>query len=367
MRYNRIPSVFRGGDLSQPWHGLMAEMDMRAMGVLFANTGGQDTAGSLPTPPGGTTTALDTVGVAYDGGPNATFAKIVTALVLRNVVDVLRTKAVITQEGSYLTAKAVPGTYNFTYTAFADIGAAEDLLEGVPPQTEALDWDTYSFIGGQKGKIVAITDLAELFSPFDLYRIAAEKIAWNIVNTAELQAVALMSSTEKGLGDVITLAQGEIVDNIISTVVGMKQAEVPPFPDGYYRCYISVADAAQIMAATGARGWTETAKYANGMVLLNGEIGLFRGIRFIESNRISDGKSLVIGPGAWVWGDWQTVQAYRVAPGGDHSDPLAQRGLVGWKGMWGMSLVAFDGSPAFGPTSNPEGFRFAQVDLTTIA
>lgn len=333
----------------------------------MANTGGQDTAGSLPTPPGGTTTALDTVGQAYDGTPNATFSKIVTALVLRNTMEVLRTKAVVMQETQYLTAKHVPGTKSFVYTAFADIGDAEDLLEGVPPQTEGLDWDTFEFTGGQKGKIVAITDLAELFSPFDLYRIAAEKIAWNIVNTAEKQAVTLLQGAEKGVGDQITLGQAEIVDNIVSTVVGMKQAEIPAFADGYFRCLISPADAAAVMLATGTRGWTETAKYANGMALLNGEIGSFRGIRFIESNRIADHKSVVFSPGSWVWGDYQTVQAYRVAPGGDHADPLAQRGLVGWKGMWGMALVAFDGSPAFGPTSNPEGFRFAQVDLSTIA
>lgn len=361
----RTPSVFTAGldPLSQPWLPIEGEADLRAMGMAFANTGGQDASGSLPTPPGGTSTALDTVGQAYDGTPNATFAKIVTALVLRNTMEVLRTKAVMTQEGSYLTAKHVPGTKSFVYTAFADLGDAEDLLEGVPPQTEGLDWDTFEFTGGQKGKIVAITDLAELFSPFDLYRIAAEKIAWNIVNTAEKQAVTLLTGVEKGIGDVITLGYGDVVDNIISTVVGMKQAEIPTFADGTYRAEISVADAAAIMAGTGARGWTETQKYASTTALLNGEIGQFRGIRFIESNRIPDGKTVVHGPGAWVWGDYQTVQAYRVAPGGDHADPLAQRGLVGWKGMWGMSLVAFDGSPAFGPTSNPEGFRFAQVDL----
>lgn len=331
----------------------------------MANTGGV-AEGLLPIPTGGTTTALDTLGQAYDGTPNATFAKIVTTLVLRNTMEVLRTKAVVMQESAYLSAKHVPGTKSFTYTAFADLGPAEDLLEGIPPETEGLDWDTFEFTGGQKGKIVAITDLAELFSPFDLYRVAAEKIAWNIVDTAESQAVTLLTGSNVGIGSRLTLNLGEIVENIVSAVVGFKQAEIPPFGDGNYHCLISPADAAEVMSAVGARGWTETMKYGNNVALMNAEIGSFRGIRFIESNRIPDGKSVIYGPGSWIWGDYQTVQAYRVAPGGDHADPLAQRGLVGWKGMWGMTLAAFDGSPAFGPTSNPEMFKFAQVDLTAI-
>ena len=71
-----------------------------------------------------------------------------------------------------------------------------------------------------------------------------------------------------------------------------------------------------------------------------------------------------MGPQAIAWGDYQTIQAYRVPPGGNHADPLAQRGLMGWKGMWGMQVVAFDGTPAAGPPANTRGFRYAQVDLT---
>src|SRR5512137_2878582 len=198
---NFIPSVLRGGgDLSQVWTGLDAstEASMRLTGITFANTGGV-TEGTSPLPTGGSTTVLKTLGTAYDGTPGTDFAKIVTTLVLRNTMEVLRTKAVVTQEGAYLTAKHVPGTKSFTYTAFADLGAAEDLLEGVPPETEGLTWDTFEFTGGQKGKIVAITDLAELFSPFDLYSQAAEKIAWNIVDTAEKGAVALLTCCTAGM------------------------------------------------------------------------------------------------------------------------------------------------------------------------
>jgi len=32
--------------------------------------------------------------------------------------------------------------------------------------------------------------------------------------------------------------------------------------------------------------------------------------------------------------------------------------------MWGLKLVAFDGSPAMGPASNTAGARWTQVDIT---
>lgn len=360
------PPVWAQSPIGNVRASLGAGMQPFMYGVSHANTGGQDSAsGTEPIPPSNAgTTALDTAGVAYDGTPNSAFNQIVTSLVLKTIVENLRDKAIIMQEGNYLTAKHVPGTKEFVYTAFADLGAADDLLEGVPPVTVPLAWDTFSFTGGQKGKVVAITDLAALFSPFELYSKAAEKVAWNAVDTAELQAVALLSGGTVGVA--VTVGQPTVAENIINTVVALKKADVPAFPDGTYHALISPVDAAIIMKETGELGWTEVSKYAQGEAILNGELGKFRGVRFVESNRITDGKTLVFGPGAWVWGDYQTIQAYRVAPGGDHADPLAQRGLVGWKGMWGMQIVAFDGTPAMGPASNPNGYRFAQVNLTTV-
>jgi N4-gp56 family major capsid protein len=364
---------FMGGliEAHQPGWAVYNPANVRSRGLIpgyilapHANTGGQDAAGSLATPPGGTTTALGTVGVAYAGTPNADFANIVTALVVRNLLDNLRTETVFMQQGSFIRATSVPGTNQLRYTAFADIGPAEDLLEGVPPQTEGLAWDIQEFTGKQKGKLVAITDLAEQFSPYELYRIAAEKIAWNAVDTAEKDLVALVQGA--GVGIPVTGVVSKAAESIIAAVVAFKKAEVPTFPDGTYHAVVSPADGAYIMTQTGELGWTDTMKYASGKAILNGELGTFRGVRFIESNRVADHKSVMFGPDFVIWGDYQTIRAYRVAPGGDHADPLAQRGLVGWKGMWGLKLNSFDGTPAMGPATNPTATRWAQVDFADI-
>jgi N4-gp56 family major capsid protein len=195
-----------------------------------------------------------------------------------------------------------------------------------------------------------------------MYSIAAEKVAWNAMETAEQGAIDLLMAAT----GVTVVGGSSIAENIVNTVIALKVANVPKFPDGTYHALISPTDAGTIMLDTESTGWTETTKYTDSSPLLNGELGRFRGVRFIESNRVDDGKTVVFGPGMVIWGDYQTIQAYRVAPGGDHADPLAQRGLVGWKGMWGQKLAEFDGTPPIGPASNPEGKRYAVVDLTDV-
>jgi N4-gp56 family major capsid protein len=249
-------------------------------------------------------------------------------------------------------ATHVPGTNQFVYTGFADLGAAVELLEGVPPETEKMLFDTFSFTGKQIGKTTAITDLAEIFSPFDMYAKASEKLAWNAVDYVEQTLGTLL-----GTAPALTIAATGYAQGIVEAVTKAKRANVPTFPDGYFHAFIAPETSSLVMTQVGELGWTDTKKYADPSGILNGEIGSFRGVRFIETNRLpaSPAQIIIFGPGAYICGDWQTIEAYRVGRGGDHADPLAQRAVMGWKGMMGYSLINFDGSPAMGPATNTTG------------
>lgn len=292
---------------------------------------------------------------------NAAFTSVVTALVKKTTEDILRNKAVILAESNFIHATNVKGTNKFVYTAYADLGAAEDLAEGVPPISVALAFDTMDFVGSQKGKIVAISDLAEMFNPHEQYAIAAEKIAWNIVDTMELAAAVIAQAG----GLTKAAAQATVAENIIANRLVLKKALVPTFNDGFYRCFISPTDLAAVMTDTSGLGFTETMKYTSTTDLLTGEAGRFRGVRFIETTRVADGKATMFGPEFFAWGDYQTAQVYRVAPGGDHADPLAQRGLVGWKGMFGGEAITFSGSIL--NAANPTQIKYTVADLVTVA
>jgi N4-gp56 family major capsid protein len=133
-------------------------------------------------------------------------------------------------------------------------------------------------------------------------------------------------------------------------VARLKGANVPQFADGTYRCIIHPAQEYDLISDTAVNGWIESRKYVDNTGLLTGEIGMFAGVRFIVS---SDAKvyatagassgnvynALFLGPDAYTIGDSQTLQSYFVAPGGDHSDPLAQKALVGYKMRFGTLLL----------------------------
>ena len=340
----------------------------------MALTGGNQGGGLLQADPGGQpiipsnagTLGAGVPGVAFTDvaragayGLNADFAAVVTALVVRDTIETLRHKAVFAQEGQqFLRAQHVPGTNQFIYTGFGDLTPAVELLEGVPPETEKMLFDTFAFGGKQVGKTTAMTDLAEIFSPFDLYSKAAEKLAWNAVDYVETVLAALVNNTPilAPSAGVTGYAKG-----IVDAVTQMKRRDVPMFSDGTYHSFVTPETAAKIMLETGELGWTDTKKYTNNSDILNGEIGTFRGVRFIETNRLNAGtvdEIVLSGPEAYVVGDFQTIEAYRVGRGGDHADPLAQRAIMGWKGMMGQTLVAFDGTPvAMGPAGNVQGYR----------
>ena len=346
-----------------------------APAVAFA--GGNQGGGLLQTDPGTQPIIPSNIGTLGAGVPGAPFAtggglstgaggandwtKVVTALVVRNTLDTLRNEAVFAQAGNmYLSAKHVPGTNAFVYTGFADLTPAVELLEGVPPETEKMLFDTFSFTGKQVGKTTAMTDLAEVFSPFDLYAKASEKLAWNAVDYVETTLAALLNTAP-----VLTLSATGYAQGVVEAVTKMKRRNVPKFSDGTYHAFITPEGASLLMTQVGELGWTDTAKYASPKALLNGEIGTFRGVRFIETNRLNAGTAeiVIFGPEAYVAGDYQTIEAYRVGRGGDHADPLAQRAIMGWKGMMGYSLIAFDGTPAMGPATNVQGYRAYRATL----
>jgi N4-gp56 family major capsid protein len=333
--------------------------------ALSGNTGGQDvsTTGTTPIIPG-ESYAAGTQGTVFTN-IDAEWSQIVTNLVIKNLMQNLRKDAVFAQPmHQALRASHVPGTLQFVYTVFGDLGPAVDLLEGVPPQTVKGTLANFAFKGTQKGNVVAITDLAAIFSPFDLYSQASEKLAWNSVEAIEDSILAAL----KGADPLAITPAAGFATGIIDVVTQMKRREVPMFSDGTYHAFAAPETIAKIMSETGELGWTDAAKYASPDAILNGEMGRFRGIRFVETTRL-DGTTdeiIVHGPEAWAQGDYQTIRPYRVT-GPDHADPLEQRALFGWKGMWGHKVVKFEEDVAGAPASNPRLVRVARATLTPVA
>ena len=295
------------------------------------------------------------------------FSDLVTQLVAARALEELRARAVHAMPGLYVPARFIKGTNTLRYARYADLAVSTATLsEGVAPTDDALTISSEFFTAAQYGATVAVSDLANLDSPHDLISIAAERVAYkavrsmdvlvrdNIHATAQTAAVfgatasaTLTQNTANSAVAAAGLLSGSFVKQMVTR---LKAANVPQFADGTYRCIIHPSQEYDLVSDTSVNGWIESRKYVDNTNLLTGEIGMFAGVRFIVS---SDAKvyatagasagnvynALFLGPDAYTIGDSQTLQSYFVAPGGDHSDPLAQRAIVGYKMRFGSLLL----------------------------
>ena len=295
------------------------------------------------------------------------FSDLVTQLVAARAEEELRARAVHAMPGMYVPARFVKGTNTLRYARYADLGVVTTTLsEGTAPTDQALTISSEFFTADQYGATVAVTDLAQIDNPHDLIGIAAERIAYqatrsmdvlvrdnihsNAVTSAIFGATGAATLTNNTANSAVAAAgvlSGAFVKQMVAR---LKGANVPQFADGTYRCIIHPAQEYDLVSDTSVNGWIEAHKYVNNTPLLTNEIGQFAGVRFIVS---SDAKvyatagassgnvynALFLGPDAYTIGDSQTLQSYFVAPGGDHTDPLAQKALVGYKMRFGSLLL----------------------------
>jgi N4-gp56 family major capsid protein len=295
------------------------------------------------------------------------FSDLVTQLVAARAEEELRARAVHAMPGMYVPARFIKGTNTLRYARYADLAVSTTTLtEGTAPTDDALTISSEFFTAAQYGATVAVSDLANLDSPHDLISIAAERVAYKAVRSMDhlvrdeifssalttavfgaTGAATLTANTANSAVAAAGLLSGAFVKQMVAR---LKGSNVPQFADGTYRCIIHPAQEYDLVSDTSVNGWIESRKYVDNTNLLTGEIGMFAGVRFIVS---SDAKvyatagassgnvynALFLGPDAYTIGDSQTLQSYFVAPGGDHSDPLAQKALVGYKMRFGTLLL----------------------------
>lgn len=236
-------------------------------------------------------------------------------------------------------------------------GTAPWLNEGVTPYSEDLDMGYEEFSAAQAGRLLKLTDVAkERWANGDLTAIATEKISRNAAATADKRVAEVVGAgtnilvqgggtgaSDVGSGDVVT---GITLRRAAAT---LKLDMVPTFGDGKFHAILSAGVVFDIEGDTAVGGWLDAQKYGGTTALFTGEIGQYAGIRFMESNSsivkagagagtIDVYVTTVFGPGAFVFGDWGTIEVFYTAPGG-HGDELHQKAAVGWKSNYGAMIV----------------------------
>jgi len=313
---------------------------------------------------------------SLNGSEANAYQKLVQELVSQSVQKELRNNMVHALPSNYVPGTFVKGTDRIRYVRYPDVShALTELNEGVTPDpTINLAVRTEYFSVKQYGAYTSLSDIVQLDSPHDLVSIASERVSFaaaqsmdrivrDVMNAgtarvyyAQAQSESSSITTRAGLAGatISNIADGAARQDyklsgleVKKNVARLKAANIPPFPDGFYRCIIHPNQQFDLLTDTSNHGFLEASKYVQNLTMLNGEIGAYSGVRFLVSNEAKTFdvsgttvySALFFGPGAFVVGDSHTMQTYFIAPGGDHTDPLSQRALLGYKVRFGAMII----------------------------
>lgn len=251
------------------------------------------------------------------------------------------------------------GSDMLTFLTFPDLSITTPLTpltEGTPPTARAITMTTVNVSTAQYGDRVGLTDVAKVKAPKDVAAVATERVgrvAKEVMDTITRDNIFLGGTPFYVNGDTsragLTAAGGDKIDaaDLILLRSKMKKANVPLGEGNYYRLMLSINQAHDLrIETTASQAWVAISQYTDKVsAIFAGEIGVLHGFRVIEADTAPTFAStetvyagLALGGiRGWGAGELQTFRTYHIAPGGDHTDPLAQLEEMGWKVNFGVA------------------------------
>lgn len=295
----------------------------------------------------------------------AGFSALVQEVIAKKAEEELRTNLVHTIPGNYLPATIIKGTNRIRFARYADAAAQTTALtEGTPPTALSLTIASEGASATQIGAVFEITDLAELDSPHDLIALNAERAGRQAAATIDVlvrevlaagASVQYVTATSRALLATSNVVTGAQVKKMVAL---LSRNNVPTFGDGFYRAIVHSDVVYDLFIDTANGGWMDATKYVDNTPLLKGELGRYHRVRFLETGGTGTGanpgakvfpdagaasadvySTIFLGPDAYALAANQRLASYFVAPGGTHSDPIAQLAKIGWKTRFGCMLI----------------------------
>lgn len=259
---------------------------------------------------------------------------------------------------------------------FASLAVSTTALsEGVPPDGLNLSTSTVTVQLAQYGDWIKISDVLASASIDDVMKEAIDLLGENagrklhqiIVNSltgGDVTQIVLPAAYTNA--NQITNADVLTSDMIKKAVRTLRVANVPPYPDGYYRGILHPFQSTDLMSDS---LWQDIAKYNGGMTpggglnLFAGEIGKIHGVRFRDSTETPTDtggsgsantySSFIYGPNAFGVFDFKSQAVSNIDnetgrgmkifmhPINDPTkdDPMGQFGFVSWKAAFASKVI----------------------------
>lgn len=283
-----------------------------------------------------------------------------TFRIQRTVLQNLRGALVYADPAYAETGEFGPGFDTISFAKVPDITLnTTPLTEGTKPTARALSLTTVTVSTSQLGDLVSITDLAKVKSPVDLSATASERVTRQAAESIDQVARDVIASGGTAFYSTVSAntQRSDIATTDLISTAGLRQLratmykhKIPPFGDGLYRIWIDANQGFDLRNDTTAvGGFIPIHQYTDPTPVLNGELGRLEGFRIMEVVNAPTFSSTTTvyaaiamgGVKGWGHGDVQTLQIGHVPAvmGGDHTDPLGQEELVGWKCTFGVGVL----------------------------
>lgn len=230
------------------------------------------------------------------------WGKLIPQLFAAAIEPNLRKRAVL--ESSVLVNRdlEVPGAGDTVYIPFlGDLAAADDLTEGTDMSVTTLSTaTTIAITPTERGKLVEVTRKMLDRIKYDGIAEVLDRLAYSMSLKIEGMIallwnahVVLTDSTDLGAMTQVypnghTSANVVVTDTLddktmLVAVATLEERDVINWPDGYYRCFMTPRQYAQLLQDSNVRN---DLRYASPDRLISGEKGAIHGIRVIVSNHV---------------------------------------------------------------------------------
>lgn len=168
------------------------------------------------------------------------------------------------------------------------------LTEGTPPASTDMSLTTVQAVSDQWGAYVALSDVAVLTIKHPLLQVAIELLGYQAAEMIEREIIeTLQSNTNVSYGGAATSRAGltsvtsmSLSDFSVQSMIALlRNRGAHPYES---QNYVGVIDPSmeQDISQNSNNSFTLAAAYSNVKQLLNGEIGMWRGVRWMVSNMI---------------------------------------------------------------------------------
>ncbi len=233
------------------------------------------------------------------------------------------------------------------------IGVAA-ITEGTNPSS--ITWGATSYASGpaQYGILVVVTDLLVRNSAIEVIQNASievrnalarmvDTVIQTVVNAGSngiIYSGAKTSRTSLGSGDLLT--QADMI-KAVTYLRSSNAAGLKPFDGGNYAAVIHPTAMGDLMSNTASGSWIDAARYTDPSSIMDGKMGGFRGIKYLESayqnyynSTVPVLPTTVIGKDSFGWGYFQEPTAILTTTP-DSANPLNLNSSIGGKVTLGVT------------------------------